>query len=295
MSRSGSIPSPDPHGVTMTQFDASLNNAVLHGHLHLSGLEPSEVLPRASLQVVPSDPRASIVLGSLPLHVKVVAVPILQHWLARSARHREGVLSDEAVNAHKTIRYTLGICSTNLDPVFLAFSETNHLALSLRSSHTTALHPVLSTSLSPFHDVVGERAASVILGNIPGHHAAFCEDVIDPERTLGLVGSNLDHKFQAGLSAAVLILSLEREGTSIGSLKGEDGDLAHVVGILNVDGAGCFDLPATPVPALVRDWFSLNLHLHGEVVPLHHDSRLRHVHSLNLGLLLFHLGDNLFR
>merc|ERR1719500_280972 len=136
----------------MTQFDTSLNNTVFHGHLHLASLEPREVLPR----------------GSLPLHVKVITVPILQHWLARSTRDREGVLSDEAVDTHKTIRYTLGVCSTNLDPVFLALRETNHLALSLWSSNTTALHPVLSTSLSPLHNVVGERAASVVLGSMPG-------------------------------------------------------------------------------------------------------------------------------
>merc|ERR1719365_363970 len=197
MSRSGGIPCPHPHGITMTQFDTSLDNTMLHGQPHLTSLEPREVLPRASLEVVASDPRTTIVLGSLPLHVKVVAVPILQHWLPRSARDREGVLSDEAVNTNKTIRYTLGISSTNLDLVFLALSKTNHLAFGLRSCNTTTLHPVLTTSLSPFHDVVGERAASVVLGSMPRHHAAFCEDIVNPEWTLGFVGSNLDNEFQA--------------------------------------------------------------------------------------------------
>merc|ERR1719391_217792 len=82
--------------------------------------------------------------------------------------------------------------------------------------------------------------------------------------------------------------------SGVGSLKGKDGNPAHVVGVLNVDGAGGLDLPATPVPALVCNWFSLNLHLHREVVPLHHDSRLWHVYPLNLRLLFSHLGDNLF-
>ena len=85
----------------------------------------------------------------------------------------------------------------NLDPVFLALSESNHLAFSLRSSNTTALHPVLSTSLSSFHDVVSEWAASVVFGSMPRHDTAFCEDVVNPEWTLGLVGRNLDNKLQA--------------------------------------------------------------------------------------------------
>merc|ERR1719282_2180316 len=78
MTRSSGVPCSDPHGIAVAQLD-SLDKTVLHGHLHLASLEPGEVLGRASLKVVASDAGSTIVLGSLPLHVEVIAVPILQH------------------------------------------------------------------------------------------------------------------------------------------------------------------------------------------------------------------------
>merc|ERR1719336_337543 len=230
----------------MTQLD-SLDKTVLHGHLHLASLEPGEVLCRASLKVVASDAGSTIVLGSLPLHVKVIAVPILQHGLARSTGDREGVLGDEAVNTYKTIRFTLSIGSANLNPVLLALSKSDHLALGLRSGNTSALHPVLSSSLGTFHDVVGQRAAAVVLGSVPGHHAALGVDVVDPERTLRLVRSNLHHQLQTCLGHPVLVLGPEREGAGVRAL-----DVHRTRGL---------DFTTTPEPGLVSDRFSLNLHL----------------------------------